>query len=330
MEYRKLGKSDMNVSAVAMGLWAIAGGGTWGDQDEGEAVAAIHAALDKGVNFFDTAEGYGPDGLSEAILGEALVGRRKEAIIATKFSSSHADAAGIQEACENSLRRLQTDYIDLYQAHWPSRKAPLAEQMKGLDRLKEQGKVRAIGVCNFGVGDLNDLLAIGQTVTNQLPYNMLWRAIEFQIVDRCVENGIGILPYSPLMQGMLTGKFKTPDDVPDGRARSRHFSKDRSRSRHHEEGCEAETFAAIDRIRSICERLNVPMARVTLAWLLAQRGVVSVLAGARNPRQLAENVGAAELRLSDAVINELSEATDEVKQILGPNPDMWATESRFR
>ena len=331
MGYRKLGKSDIDVSAVAVGLWAIAGG-SWGDQDENEAIATIRAALDQGVNLFDTADGYGRDSLSEVIFGKALVGRRKEAVIATKFSNSNADAAGIQEACENSLRRLRSDYIDLYQIHWPSRKVPLDEQWRGLDRLKEQGKVRAIGVCNFGVGDLTDLLKIGDIATDQLPYNLLWRAVEFEIVDKCVENGIAILPYSPLMQGMLTGKFKTADDVPPFRARTRHFSKDRPQSRHGKEGCEKETFETLGGVRDICDRLKAPMARVALAWLLEQPGVVSVLAGARNPAQLAENMGAAELNLPDDVLKELSDVTDDLKTLLGPDPDMWgaASEARYR
>jgi myo-inositol catabolism protein IolS len=329
MEYRKLGKTDIAVSAVAMGCWAIAGGATWGPQDEAESIATVRAALDAGVNFFDTAEGYG-GGDSERVLGRALVGRRHEAVIATKVSRSHLSGDEVRQACERSLRRLQTDTIDLYQIHWPSRTVPLDETLAALEKLREQGKVRAIGVCNFGVEDLSDLLAIGWVETDQLPYSLLWRAIEYQIRQKCVDGGLGILCYSPLAQGLLTGKFSTPDEVPEGRARIRFFSGDRPLARHGEGGCEAETFAAIERIRRICDRIRQPMAQVSLAWLLQQPGVTSVIAGARRPDQIKQTAQAADLELSSDIVGELTAATEEVRRILGPNPDMWQSESRFR
>lgn len=231
MQYRRLGKTDITVSIVAMGCWALAGGSMWGRQDEAESIATVRAGLDAGVNFFDTAEGYG-GGDSEAVLGRALAGRRHEAVIATKVSRSHLAGDEVLRACERSLQRLKTDYIDLYQIHWPSRTAPLEETMETLERLREQGKVRAIGVCNFGVGDLSDLLKVGWAETNQLPYSLLWRAIEHQILRKCVDEGIGILCYSPLVQGLLTGKFSSADDVPEERARTRLFSGNRPQSRH--------------------------------------------------------------------------------------------------
>ncbi len=329
MQYRKLGKSDISISVVAMGCWALAGDSTWGPQDMEESIATVHAALDAGVNFFDTAEGYG-GGDSELILGRALVGHRHEAVIATKVSRSHLSGVEIQEACERSLRRLQTDYIDLYQIHWPSRTTPLAETLEALDRLREQGKVRASGVCNFGVGDLSDLLSCGRVETNQLPYSLLWRAIEYQIRQTCVDDGIGILCYSPLVQGLLTGKFSSAEEVPEGRARIRLFSGDRPQARHGGAGCETEAFAAIERIRHICIEIGEPMARVAIAWLLHQPGVMAVIAGARTPDQIQQTAQATDLNLPSEIVNELAEATGEVKRVLGPNPDMWQSESRFR
>jgi myo-inositol catabolism protein IolS len=329
MRYRKLGKPDISISVVAMGCWALAGDSTWGSQDVDESIATVHAALDAGVNFFDTAEGYG-EGDSELILGRALVGCRHKAVIATKASRSHLSGGEIQEACERSLQRLQTDYIDLYQIHWPSRTTPLAETLEALNRLHEQGKVRAIGVCNFGVGDLFDLLSCGRVETNQLPYSLLWRAIEYQIRQKCVDEGIGILCYSPLVQGLLTGKFSSAGEVPEGRARIRLFSGDRPQARHGGAGCETEVFAAIERIRHICLEIGEPMARVAVAWLLHQPGVMSVIAGARTPDQIQQTAQAADLELSPQIVSELAEASEEVKRILGPNPDMWQSESRFR
>jgi len=312
-----------------MGCWALAGDATWGPQDLAESVATVHAALDAGVNLFDTAEGYG-GGDSESALGQALLGRRHEAVIATKVGRASLSADEVRRACEASLQRLRTDYVDLYQIHWPSRSVPLSETMEALERLREQGKVRAIGVCNFGLQDLSDLTAAGHSETNQLPYSLLWRAIEFELQQRCADQGIGILCYSALAQGLLTGKFTSAAEVPDGRARTRLFSGERPESRHGQAGCEAEVFAAIDQIRRICDEIGRPMANVALAWLLYQPGVTSAIAGARRPDQIRQTAQAADLALAPEILNRLTEATEEVKRIIGPNPDMWQSSSRFR
>jgi myo-inositol catabolism protein IolS len=329
MEYRRLGQSELRVSAVAMGCWAIVGDSTWGPQDEDEAAATIHAALELGVNFFDTAEAYGK-GYSEALLGRALAGRRAQAIIASKVSQSNLTAGDVRAACERSLKNLNTDYIDLYQIHWPSRSVPFDETIEALQQLRQQGKLRAIGVSNFGPADMDAMLEIGHFESNQLPYNLLWRAIEYEIQPRCVRHQVGILPYSPLQQGLLTGKFATAADVPDGRARTRHFSTERDQARHGEPGAEAETFAAIDAIRQLADELDQPMARVALAWLLHQPAVTSVIAGARSPQQMMDNASAAGLGLSPDMLRRLDEATTPLKTRLGKDPDMWASESRYR
>ncbi len=329
MEYRKLGRSNLTVSAVSMGCWAIVGGSTWGPQDESEALAAIRASLDAGVTFFDTAEGDG-DGHSEELLGQALAGRRDEAVIATKVSRSHLSPEAVREACEGSLRRLRTDVIDLYIVHWPSREVPLEKTWRTMEDLQTQGKVRVLGVSNFATGDLAELLEVGRPEADQLPYSLLWRAIEHEVVPVCMRNDISVTCYSPLAQGLLTGKFRTADDVPVGRARTRLFSGDRPEARHGEPGAEAETFSAIDRIRAVAEELGEPMGRVALAWLLAQPSVASVIAGARNPQQARENAAAGDLTLPDDVVRELSQATEALKEHFGTNPDVWESESRMR
>ena len=331
MEYRKLGSTGIEVSVVALGCWPFAGDSNWGPQDDTESIATAHAALDAGINFFDTAEAYG-GGKSEEVLGKALAGRRAEAIIADKVSGSHFREADMIASCERSLKLLGTDYIDLYQLHWPDRVVPTDEAMATMEKLKQQGKVREIGVCNYGVGDMNDLFSGHSAVTNQLPYSLLWRVIEHEIQPMCLQKGMGILCYSSIQQGLLAGKFATPADVPDGRARTRHFGSHRAGVRHGEAGCEAETFAAIDRIREIASDVGQPMALVSLAWLLAQPGVTSVLAGGRRPDQVIENVRAAELTLKPPVIEALTEATKEVKAALGTNPDPYqgAANTRYR
>ena len=329
MQYRQLGRSDLKVSVVCMGLWAIVDEGTWGPQDESAAITAIQTALDAGITFFDTAEGYG-SGRSEELLARALAGRRHEAVIATKASAAHHRPADLRAACERSLRRLQSDCIDLYLLHWPSREVPFAETWRAMEDLRRDGKVRVVGVSNFAKGDLADLLAVGRPEANQLPYSLLWRAIEYEVLPICVANDISVTCYSSLAQGLLTGKFRTPDDVPSGRARTRHFASSRPQARHGDVGAESETFAAIDRIRKVAEELGWPLAHVALAWLLAQPGVASVLAGARSPAQARENAAAGERVLPASVVAALSEATDELKRKFGTNPDMWQTESRMR
>lgn len=329
MKYRKLGKTDIEVSVVSMGCWAIVGDQLWGKQDESESIRTLRAARDAGINFFDTAEGYG-NGYSEELLAKAFGGSRDDVVVASKVSPNHLTPELIRKSCEQSLRRLKADTIDLYQVHWPNWDLPMADVAKALLRLQKEGKIRAIGVSNFGVRDLGDFLATTRCESNQLCYNLLWRAIEFEIRQACVDNGIGIICYAPLMQGMLTGKFRAADEVPEGRARSRHFSDKRPLARHGEAGCEELTFQTIDRIRKICDRIREPMADVALAWLLAQPGVTSVIAGARSPAQIKENVRAAELKLSEDVIAELTQATADLKQKLGPNPDLWQSDSRIR
>jgi len=330
MKYVRLPNSDIDVSVVAMGCWALAGDMTWGPQDEGVATDAVRTALDVGINFFDTAEMYG-EGLSEQRLGKALAGRRDRAVIASKFNPQHMAPDQVAATCHRSLKYLRTDYIDLYQIHWPSRTVPLADTWAAMEKLQSQGKIRALGVCNFGTGDLGDMSAIGQPVTNQLPYSLLVRAIEYEILPECIRQKLGVLCYSPLAISLLTGKYASAGEVPPGRARTRHFSPDRClETRHGEPGCEQQTFAALDRIRKICDGLGRTMTEVALAWLLHQPGVRSVLAGIRNPDQAQKNAAAAELALSDDVLTALAEATDPVKQALGSNPDVWETQSRSR
>jgi aryl-alcohol dehydrogenase-like predicted oxidoreductase len=329
MKYCKLGKTDLSVSVIAMGCWALAGGATWGAQEEQESIAAVHAALDAGVNFFDTAEAY-EAGATEVVLGKALMGRRHQAVIATKVSRGQLSAQEVQQACQDSLQRLQTDYIDLYQIHWPRRTVPLAETVAALERLRDQGKVRAIGVCNFGVQDLSEILALGWVESNQLPYSLLWRAIEYEIQQACIDQSVGILCYSPLSQGLLAGKYASADDMPEGRARTRLFSTERPQARHGEPGVEVEAFAALKEIRAICDEIGQPMVNVALAWLLQQPGVTSVIAGARRPGQIRQTAQATDLVLSSETLTSLSAATGEVRRLVGPNPDMWQTQSRFR
>lgn len=330
MQYRQLGQTDVRVSTVCMGCWAIADPANWGPQDEADTIAAVVASLDAGVNFFDTAENYG-DGYSEELLGRALAGRRAEAIIGTKARREDHTADALVAACERSLQRLDTDFIDLYMLHWPNHEIPFAETMSAMDRLISAGKVRHAGVSNFATLDLPDLLAVGRAEVNQLPYSLLWRAIEYDVLPLCRANRVSVTCYCPIMQGLLAGRWAMADDVPPERARTRHFSGDRPKARHGQPGAEAETFDAISRIKAISQRAGIEMARVALAWLLAQDGVTSVVVGARNASQADINAATADCTLPADVIAELSRASDALKRLFGgSNPDMWQEPGRMR
>ncbi|MGB5746569.1 MAG: aldo/keto reductase [Desulfobacterales bacterium] len=329
MKYNQLGASGFNVSAVVMGCWGIGGGYTWGEQDEKVSIDTIRAAVDAGVNMFETAEFYS-EGYSEEVLGKGLEGLRAKVMIATKVWVDNLAKDKIVASCEGSLKRLRTDYIDLYQIHWPNREVPVEETLGAMEQLKKAGKIRNIGVSNFGVNDLSGALAAGDIVTNQMAYSLLFRAIEHEIRDKCIASGVALLAYSPLAQGLLTGKFKSPKDVDDERARLRFYSKDRSGTVHDEEGYEEEVFKAIGKIRAICDEMAAPMAHVALAWVLQQPGIQAVLAGARNPDQIIMNTKAVDLVLSADVIKKLNAATDTLKYAMGPNADPWRTASRIQ
>jgi len=330
MEYRKLGRSDLEVSAICMGCWALAGGTVWGDQDEQEAIGALRTAVDVGVNFFDTAEGYG-SGASEALLGRAFKGMRDKAVIATKVSPNNMHPVDLRAACERSLSYLQTDYIDVYYLHWPNWDIPFEETMGEMLKLKEEGKIRAVGCSNFGVTDLGAMLEISHVDVNQLAYNLLFRSIEVEIVPACLANDVSVATYSPMLHGILTGKFATLDDIPDERARTRHFSSERRpMTRHGGPGAEQETAQAMTRIREICDEAGLSMAQVSLAWLLRQPAVATVIAGARSPEQIKSNAAAVALKLTDDVVTALNEATEPLRAAFGTNADMWDTGENCR
>jgi aryl-alcohol dehydrogenase-like predicted oxidoreductase len=331
MEKRPLGRSGIRVSSIALGCMSLCATQTYADIPSAQAIATVDAALDAGINFFDNAPMYG-DGEAERRLGQALSrdGNRERAIIGTKISSETLSAAEVARESEASLRRLQTEYIDLYQIHWPRRVVPLDETLRAIEQLVESGKVRAIGVCNFGPLDLADALEKHRVETNQLAYSLLARGVEFDVQPMCVERQIGLLCYSPLAQGLLTGRYQSADDVPDERARTRHFAGTRPQARHGQAGCEVETFSAVRAVRQICDEIGLPMADVALAWLLRQPAVTSVLAGASRPEQVVQNVRAASLQLDQAQFEKLDRATGPVKEKLGPNCDLWQAAARIR
>jgi aryl-alcohol dehydrogenase-like predicted oxidoreductase len=330
VQYKSLGTTDIKVSEFALGCWPFAGGKIWGGQDDDVSISTVHAALENGITFYDTAEGYDDDSHSEEVLGRALAGRRDEAVIATKISPPHLVPDLIEQTCNASLQKLQTDYVDLYQIHWPNHDVAVEDSIAALLRLRDLGKIRSIGVCNFGVKDLNGALESAEIVTNQLPYNLLWRPIEVEIQAMCLENNIGLICYSPLAQGLLTGRYQSADDVPDGLSRSRLFNNSRPLTNHGEDGCETEAFLAIAEVIAIASEVGEHPAKVALAWVRSRLGITSLLVGARSPAELELNLPAFEYELPQGIIDRLSTATEPVKTKLGSNADMWSGDNRMR
>lgn len=331
MEYRTLGADGPKVSVLSFGAWQIGDPAYWGPDAAHDADAAVNAAIDGGINLFDVAENYG-DGASETALGRALGARRDAVLIASKVLPQHCAPADLRAACEGSLRRLNTDRIDLYQIHWPPRGVPFGEVAATMLALRDEGKIRHIGVSNFGARDQADWLAAGPAVSNQLGYNLVFRAIEHDILPACRRNGLGALAYMPLMQGLLSGRWTRVDDIPPKRRRMRMFAAHREGARHGEPGCETLLMETLAALRGIADELAVPMARLSLAWIAAQPGVASVIIGARDAAQLRDNLAAADLRLSDADLARIDAATAPLKEALGPNADLWegAANSRIR
>jgi aryl-alcohol dehydrogenase-like predicted oxidoreductase len=341
MELRQVGNSDIKISKLGVGCWSFGGGAYWGDQDQQDVDLVVNNALDLGMNYFDTAEMYN-DGASEQSLGNALKDRRFEAIIGTKISPSNCEPTMLRKHVEESLQRLQTDYIDIYMLHWPitphsiehfTKDEEVIQNPPSIDtafqtliELQDEGKLKYIGVSNHGIVQMQEVLASGsKIIVNELPYNLVSRAIEQDIVPFCAENDIGIFGYMALQQGLLAGIYDKPEDVPAPQAHSRHFQASRGGefSRHGEEGCEEELFTALAQIKDIAAREGVHMAQLSLAWAMADPRITCTLVGSRNLEELKTNVNATEYDLSNAIISELNEVTQPILDKLGNNPDYY-------
>jgi aryl-alcohol dehydrogenase-like predicted oxidoreductase len=346
VETRPCGTSGLRLPAVGLGCWAFGGGEYWGAQSQEDVDAVVHAALDLGITYFDSAEAYN-GGASETSLGRALAGRRDRAVIGTKVNPSNTRPATLLEHCEASLRRLGTDWIDLYMVHWPinasalqhftsdadllARPPQLRAALETLESLKRAGKIRHWGVSNFGVRQLQEVTALGfQPAADELAYNLLMRGIELQVLPWCRDNGIGVLGYSALMQGLLSGRFTSIDELPPPRTRTRHFAGTRKGSRHGGAGVEAETWAALQAIAALAGESGLAVADLSIAWALANPAITCTIVGCRNRRQLEENVRALSITLTSEVKSRLERATDEVLAKLGPHIDYYQSVEESR
>ena len=317
METRRLGTSDVNITPILVGTWQ-AGKSMWVGIEDAETIQAIRAAFDAGITTVDTAEVYG-NGHSEQIVAEALSDVRDQVIYASKVFANHLKYDQVIEACEGSLKNLKTDYLDLYQIHWPSGSfntevVPIEETMSALNKLKEQGKIRAIGVSNFSRAQLEEASQYGRIDSLQPPYSLFWRQVEKDAIPYCVENSISILAYSSLAQGLLTGKFERGHKFEEGDNRTKNkLFKGENYERAQQ---------ALDKLRPIAERHQCSLAQLSLAWLIAQpQG--NAITGVRNADQATKNAAAADVQLSPDELQEIDAIGRSVTDYLDENPVMW-------
>ena len=310
METRRLGRTDLHITPIGFGAWAIGGGGWtfgWGSQDDDQSIAAIHKALDLGVNWIDTAAVYGL-GHSEEMVARALKGRPNRPYVFTKCSmvwDGHRDitnslkADSIRQEVENSLRRLQVDVIDLYQIHWPNPEADIEEGWRTMAELKAEGKVRYIGVSNFNVEQMRRAQAVAPIDSLQPPYSLVRPEVGQEILPFCREQNIGVIVYAPMMSGLLTGKMTAQRiarlEQDDWRRRSPEFQEPRL----------SRNLALVEKLREIGSRHGVTPGVVAIAWTLRNPAVTAAIVGGRRPEQVEETAKAGDFRLSEAEAAEL-------------------------
>jgi aryl-alcohol dehydrogenase-like predicted oxidoreductase len=330
MEYRQLGTSKVKASVITFGAWAI-GGWMWGGADRKDAIAAIKAAYENGVTSIDTAPVYG-QGLSEEIVAEAIQGiPRNQLQILTKFGlhwegkqgefffkskdnngrdidiHKWASKEAVMKECDDCLRRLKTDYIDLFQIHWPDSTTPVAETMEALLRLQEQGKILAAGVCNYSVALMKEAAEVISLASDQVPYSMVNRDIEKELVPYCIQQNKAIIAYSPLQRGLLTGKIKPGHSFNEGDTRegNRFYTTENIKRIN----------SFLDGLRPLAESKRATLAQLVLRWTIEQPGITIALAGARNVEQAVQNARAVDVKLTKEEINFINQKIKELELV---------------
>lgn len=312
MQTRQLGKSQLQLTTVGLGAWAIGGGGWafgWGPQDDQASIRAIHRALELGINWIDTAAVYGL-GHSEEVVARALADRRGRVMVATKCGLPWGDSRKIRPSlarqsvrreAEASLRRLRLEVIDLYQIHWPNPDREIEEGWSEVAALVREGKVRCAGVSNFDVSQLQRAQAIHPVTSLQPPYSMLCREVEADLLPFCAKEQIGVVAYSPMQAGLLTGAFS--------RERLQELAPDdwRRRDRFFQEPLFSRALELASRLRPIAQREGRTLAQLAIAWVLRRPELTAAIVGARRPEQIEETAGAADWNLDGALVEELDQ-----------------------
>jgi aryl-alcohol dehydrogenase-like predicted oxidoreductase len=316
----RLGKTDLQVSVLAFGTWSF--GGDWGAFDADEAKKTVVRALDLGITFFDTAQAYG-FGASERFLADALWSRvpRDRVVVATKGGlrkdgdTLHRDASGrwLREGVDSSLRNLRTDYIDLYQVHWPDPKTPVEETGRVLADLVREGKIRHAGVSNYSSRQMADLAQYGPVETDQPPYHMFHRDIEAEILPYTERNDIGVLVYAPLAHGVLSGTMTPQTTFPAGdwRGSSADFKGEKL----------ARDLEVVDRLKQYAAAHEITLPQLAIAWAISNPAVDVAIVGARHPEHLNDPASAADIRLSSSDRDEIDLILANAVEIVGPAPE---------
>ncbi|WP_421940055.1 aldo/keto reductase [Pedobacter sp.] len=323
MEYRKLGSSDLELSAITYGAFAI-GGNMWGGNEQQDSIQSVHASLDHGVTTIDTAPFYG-FGLSEELIGAAIKGKDRSKIqLLTKFGLvwdgsndrqgeyffdaeengkkipvyKYAAKESIIAEVEHSLKRLGTDYIDLLQIHWPDATTPISETMEAMEILIQSGKIKAAGVCNYETSQVKEAQQRIKLASNQVSYSMLNRGIETELLPYALENNLGIIAYSPLERGLLTGKYFQQDKLKDNDHRNGYFGQFDA----------GKVKTLLGKLTPMAEEKQVSLAQLVLRWTTLQPGITIVLAGARNAEQAIANAKSIHVNLTTAELTTINEA----------------------
>jgi aryl-alcohol dehydrogenase-like predicted oxidoreductase len=327
MELRPFGRTGIQISAIGFGCWEIGGG--YGSIEETEFIKAVNRALDLGMNCFDTAEAYG-FGASETSLAKALGSRRKEAVITTKFGVGYPDKPNyrdssrqrVTESIEKSLKALNTDHVDVYLIHWPDRVVPFEEPMRALDDLVKQGKVRAVGLSNFKLNEIEACNKVRRVDVVQYCWNMFDRRMQKEIFPYCRENGIGVMAYGSLAYGMLTGTLTEESAFEKGDWRSRRGQLGNLNLFQHLFGPEhfLNNLRAVEDLKPIAKKYNKTLPQLALRWTLSNPVISTALVGCRNPREVDDNVGALGWQISDADMKEIDTIFARHGAITMPEP----------
>jgi aryl-alcohol dehydrogenase-like predicted oxidoreductase len=323
MKTRQLGNTELQVTTVGLGTWAIGGGDWdfgWGPQDDKESIAAIQRALDLGINWIDTAAVYGV-GHAEEIVAQAVAGRRDRVILATKCGLrwkpggttpfGQLDAKSVREEAEASLKRLDTEVIDLYQIHWPNPDQDIEEAWSTIAELIEEGKIRYGGVSNFSIDQLERIQKIHPVASLQPPYNMLERGIEDELLPYCAANHIGVIAYSPMKAGLLTGKYSKEGiarlPMNDWRRGSDQFKEPRLSA----------NLNLIEQLKPIAERNHITLSQLAIAWVLRRPEVTAAIVGARRPKQIEQTFEAGDHVLSKRDVEAIDALLEEHARAIG-------------
>ncbi len=340
MQRRTCPNTGLSLPILGLGCWSFGGGDYWGPRELKDEEAIVKTALEHGINYLDTAELYN-SGRSEESIGKIMHSiPRDQVLIGSKISPANCQPHVLVEHCEASLRRLQTDYIDLYMVHWPVHTASIRSFTKDPERianppsiaevyqtlldLQQAGKIRHIGISNFAVPRMAELPELDKIAINQLAYNIISRGIELDVLPYCVKQGIGTMGYMGLMQGILSGRWASFDDIPLLRRRTRHFdSRKVPASRTGETGFEEETSIVLQELRAISDETGYSMADLALKWVCANPNLTCNLVGASSPAQLAKNGEAVKKELEASLLDRLNQASLNLRDQMGNHIDLF-------